>query len=122
MNLNFKTSRGGESRLNKFLVERQNLSQIEVDEIKSLHTLKDSLLDQIDETADCSILPLIEELEYKLQDAWKFPKDRSYHTGWRESNICSCPTMDNEELRGVGGNEGCYRIYNGNCPLHSVKV
>ncbi len=114
MNLNFKTSRG-ESRLNKHLVEQQKLSEEDVRKIQGLHCEKDALYDQIEESGDPSILKEIEEVEFKLQDAWKFPRDVMYHRHW-EVPGCSCPRLDSIDDYPYA------KHYSGGCPLHGKKI
>ena len=117
MNLNFTTSRG-KSKLNPFLVAQKKLTEGEVAEIIRLHVEKDHLLDRIEKSGDRGILREIEDVEYKLQEAWGFPRNRSYHRGWMEPKNCSCPRLDNLDSLGAGSDDSCFRYYNAECKLH----
>ncbi len=116
MNLNFKTSRG-ESRLNKHLVEQQKLSEEDVRKIQSLHCEKDALYDKIEETGDPAVLREIEEVEGKLQIAWKFrdTPDPMYFEHWKVPG-CSCPVMDNVD------SQGFMKYYSSACKLHGNLI
>jgi hypothetical protein len=47
------------------------------------------------------ILERLTDLEFTLQDAWGFDRDKNYHTYWLKLSGCTCPKMDNRELIGI---------------------
>ena len=55
----------------------------------------------------------VRKLEYKLQEAWKFKRDKSHHKYWYRVPGCTCPIYDNDELLGID----MERI-SPNCPIH----
>lgn len=114
INTDFITSRGA-SRLNIYLIEKQGLDQSQVDQIKELHCQKDELYDKIEASGDPEILKEIEEIEYKLQDAWGFERNSMYHRHW-EVPGCSCPAMDGAD------DIGFRKHYSLACPLHENKL
>lgn len=52
------------------------------------------------------------DIEFKLQDAWGFPRDIKWHKFWNRPR-CTCPRMDNEDSYPTG-----YSVISGDCPLH----
>ena len=60
-----------------------------------------------------SYVPLIESIEFKLQEEWGFDRDRSKHTWWFRAPHCQCPYYDNQDIVYAG-----QRIINASCPLH----
>ncbi len=112
MNLIFDTSRG-KSRLNPFLVEQQKLTKRDVKKIFKLHQEKSLVFDEMETSDDLRLVEEVKQLEFKLQDAWKFERNSSYHL-WYLIPKCRCPKMDNEENLGISN----YRIINESCPWH----
>ena len=55
----------------------------------------------------------IKDIEFKLQEAWGFKQDSSFHRHWYEQPLCTCPKMDNKELLGTE-----HRLINYECPVH----
>lgn len=84
--------------------------------IKALHMLRLGISQLMKETDDVSELKKLDkkytEVEFELQEAWKFPKDARYHRYWNRPK-CTCPKMDNEDRYGTG-----YSVINSECPLH----
>jgi hypothetical protein len=103
-------------RLNKNLVQKQNLSQVEVDYIKNLHIKSYEICKEIKKTDDTSKLKQLasewEENQFLLQIAWGFNPDRNYHKFW-ELPKCDCPSMDNDDKYPYGN---YYK--SGGCLLH----
>ena len=101
--------------LNQKLVKQQNLSPKDIDLLQDLHKemqiLKDKPLSEITDIPE--YIAQIENLEYAMQDAWKFTRDKTYHTHWFTDPKCLCPKLDNFDLRGVNR-----RIITTSCPLH----
>lgn len=56
---------------------------------------------------------LIEDIEYALQDAWGFERNKSMHTWWYRVPKCSCPKTDNRNLTGTS-----QRLVNTDCIVH----
>ncbi|MFY0656265.1 MAG: hypothetical protein JXR12_05885 [Neptunomonas phycophila] len=106
--------------LNQRLVDQQNLSQQDVDALNDLHSMRENLFDnlktlnvnEIIARAD-EINNLIEEIEFLMQDYWKFGRDAKRHTWWYRNDICTCPKMDNDDALGAN-----LRYHNASCPLH----
>ena len=103
--------------INKKLAVSQGLSDEAMKEIEKIHIEFDNLLNK-DITDILSIKSYnlnIEEYEYKLQELWKFGKNKDYHTYWFKAKACKCPVDDNYERLGTP-----YKIYNSDCPLHGI--
>lgn len=66
---------------NRRLAKERGLSQEEVDEIDALHEQIDSLIARRAGLGvfNSSVYNAIEEMEYRLQDLWEFPRDCGYH-------------------------------------------
>jgi len=58
----------------------------------------------------------VEELEFQLQESWKFEKDKNYHRYWWTLPKCTCPKMDNEDRFGTD-----YHVYSSDCPIHGIN-
>ena len=109
-----------DSSLNMGLVLKQKLTQEDIEEIKRLHVIRLDLFDYMrkpEVVKDREILRHcvngMEYIEYAMQKAWKFEKDRNKHTWWYKVPNCECPQLDNEELFGID-----MRIINVECPCH----
>lgn len=57
---------------------------------------------------------VVEDLEYRLQDAWGFPRNRDYHSWWYRVPHCNCPQLDNYDYYGTP-----FRIFVETCPVHN---
>ncbi|WOZ57459.1 hypothetical protein [Pseudomonas phage vB_PseuGesM_254] len=55
----------------------------------------------------------IENIEFRLQELWKFGKDKDKHSYWMQIDGCTCPIEDNLERFGAG-----YRVYSNSCKWH----
>lgn len=111
--------------LNKSLVERQELSEDDIEELQHLHSTREDLfrlagnLDLTKETDVATIrvyATLLEALEYDMQRVWKFDQNPHYHSWWYKMPHCKCPTMDNDDLMGSE-----YRICNTDCKIHTEQ-
>lgn len=106
--------------LNRSLVERQGLDQDRIDVIKALHIEMIQLFEKAENTDDVNELREIafsvENVEFMMQEAWGFEKNRNYHTHWFKIPKCDCPYFDN--LDNVGTE---YRIINDDCLIHGRK-
>lgn len=114
-----------DGELNPYHVEKQDLSKGDVAKIIMLHNEKDMLFSEMelldsDDPSLRSYAKKIEDLEFRMQDAWKWDRDATKHTHWFQAPHCTCPSMDNwdEQVYGVGGR----RWITGGCPLHSPIV
>ena len=109
-----------ESHLNPSLVLKQKLTQEDIDEIKRLHVIRLELFDYMRKPEVARDRDLLrhcvqgmEDIEFCMQMAWKFDKDRSKHTWWYQVPNCECPMIDNHDLFGIDR-----RIINQDCPCH----
>lgn len=107
-------------KLNPMLIDRQNLSAVEVQEIKDLHLVRLQLLKEMSEFDVEDDLEQIvtwalfhEENQFALQKAWRFPQDRNFHD-WFEVPHCSCPKLDNLDRKGTK-----YQVMDPCCPIHN---
>ena len=55
-------------------------------------------------------------IEYELQDAWGFDRNKNFHRHWNRPG-CLCPSMDNEDRYPSGS-----YIYNTGCALHGYFI
>ena len=104
--------------LNPTLIEKQKLSPKDIDLLESLHfemnNLKNLSLEEISDIDE--YITQIENLEYDMQEAWKFDRDSTYHTHWFTDPKCTCPKLDNYDLQGIDR-----KIISLKCPLHGDK-
>jgi hypothetical protein len=113
--------------INHYIVNRQNISDEILEEIKHLHIVRDdinkSLLAIIEDTSTSvnfkglikSLLSRWSDNEFKLQELWGFPADVNFHRFW-DIPGCKCPKMDNDERVGVD-----QKIITSTCPYHGNK-
>lgn len=108
--------------LNQHLIERQGLAQCEVEEIKHLHEIKDTLFDNIrdlnpniPEELEMIRHAAVElrDIEFAMQRAWRFDENADFHSHWLYIPHCRCPKMDNRDNFGTG-----LRWTTGGCPVH----
>ena len=59
----------------------------------------------------------IEPLEFKMQELFGFKVDRNYHRYWCECPKCTCPKMDNRDIRGTD-----IRYYDEECIIHGSQT
>lgn len=101
--------------LNSALLNRQDAWE-NLDLIKQLHIERLGLEDEMRDTDDADLLCLFDalytQIEFELQDAWKFERNANYHRFWNRPK-CTCPKLDNEDVYGLS----C-AYYNQSCPLH----
>lgn len=117
LNLTITHSDGKMSRLNGKLVEKQGLDQDRVNILKALHQEMHNVKKEFEKTDDPvelhELALTVEGLEFMMQEAWGFEKNRDYHTHWIDVPKCTCPKMDNKENYGTK-----YRIIRDDCPVH----
>ena len=104
-------------RLNERLILQQKLYESEVEQILRLHEYRLTLCAKMaalppDNPKVRAYAKELEQLEFLLQDAWKFPRDVNYHRLW-EIPHCSCPKMDNDDAYPWG-----YYVKSLCCPAH----
>ena len=104
-------------RLNERLILQQKLSEAEVEQILCIHEYKLTICTKMealppDNPKVKAYAKRLEQLEFLLQDAWKFPRDANFHRFW-EMPHCTCPKMDNEDAY-----PSDYYVLNLSCPIH----
>lgn len=104
--------------VNPTLVLNKHLKPEDVERIKKLHEVRLLIFDFMETTTDKILLKLcakvIENLEFALQKAWNFPKDKKCHSWWYQVPHCNCPRLDNQDRFGTD-----QRVINETCPVHS---
>lgn len=106
-------------KLNKNLVKRQDCKE-NLELIKKLHQERIELetfmflMEDKEELKEAD--KLYTDIEFRLQDAWKFPRDVKFHRFWDRPK-CKCPKMDNEDSYPTG-----YSVINGKCKLHGEII
>ena len=110
-----------EGLLNPKFVKDQKLTKGDIAKITLLHNEKDMLFAEMkeleaDDPSLRSYVERIQDLEFRMQDAWKWDRDADKHTHWFQAPHCKCPYMDNWDLFGTK-----YRTITGSCPLHGAK-
>ena len=108
---------------NPTLVAKQGLTDEDVEKIEKLHLKRARLFVKMLEYAgikDWTALKIraleLEEIEFKLQDAWKFKRDSRLHRFWNAPG-CACPRLDNEDRLGTG-----FAMMSAACPIHGGYV
>ena len=104
-------------RLNERLILQQKLSESEVEHILRLHELKLKVCAKMEalppDNPEVEVgAKVLEQLEFLLQEAWKFPRNANFHRFW-EMPHCTCPKMDNEDAYPSG-----YYVKSLCCPVH----
>lgn len=107
--------------LNPKFVKEQDLTKADEAKIHLLHNEKQMLFAEMekleaDDPSLRSYVAKIEDLEFRMQDAWKWDRDADKHTHWFQAPHCKCPQMDNWDMAGTK-----YRVTNGDCPLHGAE-
>lgn len=87
-----------------------------VDAIKEKFRVKFGVMETLKNTEDVQEMRVLdkklEDIEYEIQELFKFPRDKNYHRFWERPH-CACPKMDNQDNWGTG-----HYIINQSCPLH----
>jgi len=110
------------TRINPLLLDTQNCWD-RLEDIKELHKVKYMLMVEMKAAYDAglrkdvltSYAERITEIEFKLQDAWGFPRNNYYHRFW-DLPGCKCPKMDNDDRWPTG-----MYVYSGDCPIHGSE-
>lgn len=116
LKLDWTNDDGSQGALNPNLVAKQELSQLQVNNIIDLHKHKNRIFNEMKATSSKTLLrdlaKKVEETEFKLQAIWGFPQDENFHYWWQVPQ-CSCPRMDNQDLYGTN-----HKIINPQCKVH----
>lgn len=105
--------------LSENLIIKQNLSDEEIEAIKIVHQArfgKIELMQTLDPTDKKALHVLrdeITELDFQLQELWKFGRNLNFHRFF-DLPHCRCPKMDNQDSLGTD-----YRVIAFDCPLHT---
>ena len=106
--------------LNQNLIDRQGITQHDVDAIEQLHAMKDRMYANLEKMPEADVRnhrdqvnQVIHDIEMLMQKYWNFNQDEKYHTHWYRNNVCTCPKADNDDAIGTS-----FRFYNSSCPLH----
>lgn len=106
--------------LSPHLAVKQNLNIEDLETIRKVHIKRLKLFEKIESENDIvklrKLADKVTEIEFELQDAWKFDRDAKFHSWWFNAPKCTCPKLDNNERIGTGT-----FIINGNCLLHGEK-
>lgn len=88
--------------INPRLVASQKCEE-NVEQIKHLHSIRlalHSLMEILEIKKEYNLLrntnDLYTQLEFQLQDFWKFERNIKFHKFWKRPG-CSCPVLDNED-------------------------
>jgi len=104
------------THLNSNLIQRQKLTDEDVERLKLLHIGQYSIREQMKLTDDKYLLRMFAEMitliEFELQRTWKFPLDANWHRFWTLPK-CRCPQMDNNDAYPTGH---YVRVHY--CPIH----
>ena len=116
LKLTWTNEDGSQHSLNPRLVAKQELNQLQVDNIIDLHKHKDQILSQMKTATQKKTLrelaQKITNIEFNLQALWGFSQDENFHY-WFEVPQCDCPKMDNRDRYGTS-----HRIINPHCKIH----
>lgn len=97
--------------LNGALIEEQGISNAEVKYIETLHAMKDLLFalefnlnpkDEDDEKVFKQLPSMMLQIEYAMQDGWRFSRDCHRHTWGRRFHHCTCYENGSCVLHGSG--------------------
>jgi len=87
-----------------------------LEKIKKLHVQKFTTIKAMEKATDLfkirAYSDTVTQIEFKLQDAWGFPRNASFHRFWQLPH-CRCPKMDNEDAYGT-----MFNFINVLCPVH----
>jgi len=103
--------------INPFLLERRKQVTIQdFNNIKILHKQKMEVFELMENSNDLKKLKelakLVTRIEYELQKAWHFKKNKYMHK-WYDVPQCECPKLDNQERLGTK-----YQIISETCSIH----
>jgi len=108
--------------LNSALIEEQELSEENIQAIIYAHNEREHLFHRLRKIDPWSRegnaelrrgVDRLEELEFAMQAAWKFPQRREYHRWWHRIPHCQCRGMSIYEKFDLN-----QRAIHANCPAH----
>lgn len=113
----YRVEHNGEvTYINNKLVERRGIDDETLEKIKQSHVERIALFQQARATTDATTLRALaesfEQLEFRQQELWGFPRDATMHR-WFDFPGCTCPKMDNIDSMGT-----TYKTYDFDCPIH----
>lgn len=91
---------------------KQGLTEEEIAALPSRYLLLDDVLSNPEKYDDP--VATVEKMEFDLQEAWHFPRDKRFHKYQLWIKGCTCPRLDNAEL--FGHTEDRYAV--SDCPWH----
>lgn len=107
--------------LNTALAKYQGLNQEDFNSLISLYDIAHDIIKEIEtETVPENFPKLLDKLsqaEFDIQEGWGFNRDSTMHYFSFTPKNCTCPKLDNMELKGFDR-----RIYNMCCPIHSSRM
>ena len=90
----FMDNTGHIVELNYILAEEQSLSDHDMNCIIEEHLKRVKIFKQMEETDDKKTLRAlakkVEQIEYQLQELWRFEPNNLYHTWWHQVPKCKC--------------------------------
>lgn len=108
--------------LNDHLIQSQQISDEDIEEIIKLHRIRYSIeeeMSSLDPVKDGNDLRILFRdwmtNEYNLQKAWNFPSNSYYYRDYTVPH-CTCPVLDNDDRLGTDE-----RIVTEGCIYHSKK-
>ena len=105
--------------LNENLIKDLGVSPQQLERIKFLNKMRILLEARLTEVTDPYLIDLLyrawTENEFKLQDAWGFPRNSKFHKSWYIP-ACSCPKMDNDDMYPTG-----LMVMSADCKIHANK-
>lgn len=103
------------SSVNLKLAKQFGLTENTIHKIEDLHRKREDYYNRmlIAPESDLKVWDkLCEELEFELQDLWKFDRNINFHKFWNRPR-CLCPKMDNDDRYPTGN-----YVTMEDCPLH----
>lgn len=105
-------------RLNLALIKKQDCLE-NVSAILEKHRERLEIHVAMMETSDSTLLQLYDQMytdvEFELQDLWKFERNANFHRFW-ERPKCGCPRMDNMDWYPYKS------VISGGCKVHSYQI
>lgn len=99
---------------NEELADKQGISRRGRELLDITYDLLIAALENPENFEDPGVEEVVRNLEYRLQELWKFPQDPKFHRYQTHIKGCTCPKLDNAEL--VGYDADRYRT--SDCPWH----
>ena len=117
--------------LNPWLIEKQKCTEKDIVNIRFWHDLRLRIFANMQHIVDnrASIhksvyrkvlrayARVVEKIEFKLQDAWHFERDRTKHSWWYQVPGCTCPKKANGMKYATGESRSVSRF----CVIHGKE-